>query len=277
MSLVFAAIAPHGTLAVPEAPAAAVDGGEQTQAAMEELSRRFAAASPDATIVLTPHNVHVGGHFAVVVAGTVAGSLADWDAPGVELSSPVDADLAADVVEALGADGIPAVGVSYGANDATAAVAPLDWGALIPLWFMGGRAEPQVPAVVAAPARDRPWDEHVRAGAAIARAAEDSGKRVALVASADHGHAHDPSGPYGFDPASAEYDGRMVELIGEERLAELLELEPGFVDAAKADSFWQLLILHGALEAAGTWRSELLSYEAPTYFGMLCAAYERRM
>jgi aromatic ring-opening dioxygenase LigB subunit len=274
MSLVFAAIAPHGTLAVPEAPTAAVDGAERTQASMEELSRRFAATSPDATIVLTPHNVHVTGHFAVVVAATAAGSLADWDAPGIELSSPVDAELAAGVLAALEAAGIPAVGVSYGANDATAAVAPLDWGALIPLWFMGGRADPQVPAVVASPARDRPWDEHVAAGAAIARAAEASGKRVALIASADHGHAHDPSGPYGFDPASAEYDGRMVELVGEDRLGELLGFDAAFVDAAKADSFWQLLMLHGALGEAGAWRSELLSYEAPTYFGMLCAAYE---
>jgi aromatic ring-opening dioxygenase LigB subunit len=132
-----------------------------------------------------------------------------------------------------------------------------------------------VPAVVASPARDRSWDEHVLAGAAIARAVEASPKRVALIASADHGHAHDPEGPYGFDPASAEYDGRMVELVGEERLGDLLGFDPSFVDAAKADSFWQLLMLHGALETAPDWRSELLSYEAPTYFGMLCAAYER--
>jgi aromatic ring-opening dioxygenase LigB subunit len=274
VSLVFAAIAPHGTLAVPEAPAAAVDGAERTQAAMEELSRRFEAAEPDATIVLTPHNVHVTGHFAVIVAAKLAGTLAEWDAPAIELRCPVDGELAAAVLDALRADGIPAVGVSFGANDASAATAPLDWGALIPLWFMGGRAEPQVPTVVASPARDRPWDEHVRAGAAIARTADASSRRIALVASADHGHAHDPSGPYGFDPAAAEYDRRMVELIGEDRLGELLDLDPGFVDAAKADSFWQLLMLHGALEAARTWRSELLSYEAPTYFGMLCAAYE---
>jgi aromatic ring-opening dioxygenase LigB subunit len=272
MSLVFAAIAPHGTLAVPEAPAAAVDGAERTQAAMEELSRRFDEASPAATIVLTPHNVHVTGHFAVVVAATVSGSLADWDAPGIELACPVDAELAADVVAALERDGIPAVGVSFGANDAAAATAPLDWGALIPLWFMGGRAEPQVPVVVATPARDRPWEEHVRAGAAIAAAAEASAKRVALIASADHGHAHDASGPYGFDPASAEYDGRMVEVVDGDLLPELLTFDPAFVDAAKADSFWQLLMLHGAL-GAREWRSELLSYEAPTYFGMLCASY----
>ena len=275
MSLVFAAIAPHGTLAVPEAPAAAVEGAEKTQAAMEELSRRFTAARPDATIVLTPHNVHVDRHFAVLVAATVAGSLADWEAPGIELACPVDRELAAAVVAALDDDEIPVVGVSFGANDDGAATAPLDWGALIPLWFMGGRFDPQVPAVVASPARDRPWEEHVRAGRAVARAAEASPKRVALIASADHGHAHDPDGPYGFDPASAEYDGRMVEIVGEHRLRDLLDFDASFIDAAKADSFWQLLMLHGALEATNGWRHELLSYEAPTYFGMLCAAYER--
>jgi aromatic ring-opening dioxygenase LigB subunit len=276
MTLVFAAIAPHGTLAVPEAPAAAIEGAEKTQAALEDLSRRFAAAQPDATIVFTPHNVHVEGHFAVLVAGHASGSLADWDAPGIELECTLDTELAADLLAALRADGIPALGVGYGANDSSAATAPLDWGALIPLWFMGGRSDPQVPAVVASPARDRPWEEHVRAGAAIARAAGGSGKRVALIASADHGHAHDADGPYGFDPAAAEYDGRIVELVENDRLGDLLGFDAAFVDAAKADSFWQLLLLHGALQGDEEgWRSEFLSYEAPTYFGMLVASYER--
>ncbi|NUT54793.1 MAG: extradiol ring-cleavage dioxygenase, partial [Thermoleophilia bacterium] len=43
------------------------------------------------------------------------------------------------------------------------------------------------------------------------------------------------------------------------------------VEPAKADSLWQLAVLHGAL--GSTYDVELLSYEAPTYFGMLCAAY----
>ena len=61
-------------------------------------------------------------------------------------------------------------------------------------------------------------------------------------------------------------------LVEANRLAGLLEFDPAFVDAAKADSWWQLLMLHGAL--ADGWRGEFLSYEASTYFGMLCAAYE---
>jgi aromatic ring-opening dioxygenase LigB subunit len=266
VSLVFAAIAPHGTL--PEAP---VENAEKTHEALAELGRRFEVAQPDATVVLTPHNVHVEGHFAVVLAGTLAGALAEFDAPEVSLSCPVDRELATATVVALHDDDIPVVGVAFGANDWAAATAPMDWGVLIPLWVMGGRAEPQVPAVVVSPSRDRPAEEHVRAGAAVARAANESGKRIALIASADHGHAHDPNGPYGFDPAAADFDARVVELVKENRLGDLLGFDPGFVEAAKADSWWQLLMLHGAL--GERWSGEFLSYEASTYFGMLCASY----
>jgi aromatic ring-opening dioxygenase LigB subunit len=266
VSLVFAAIAPHGTL--PEAP---VDTADATHAALAVLGQRFDAARPETTIVLTPHNVHVQGHFAVVLAGTLAGSLAEFDAPDVRLSCPVDVELATQAVVALHDDGIPVVGASFGANDPEAATAPMDWGVLIPLWVMGGRSEPPVPVVVVSPARDLAPQEHVRAGRALARAAEESDKRVALIASADHGHAHDADGPYGFDPAAAEYDAQVVQLVKENRLGGLLELDPGLVDAAKADSWWQLLMLDGAL--GDGWQAEFLSYEASTYFGMLCAAY----
>jgi aromatic ring-opening dioxygenase LigB subunit len=266
VSLVFAAIAPHGSL--PEAP---VEGAERTHEALAELGRRFDAARPEAAIVLTPHNVHVEAHFAVVLAGTLSGRLAEFDAPEVELTCPVDLELATEIVVALHDEGIAVVGASFGANDPTAATAPMDWGVLIPLWYMGGRSDPQVPAVVVSPARDRPLDEHIRAGRVIERAAAASGKRVALIASADHGHAHDPDGPYGFDAAAEAFDARVVELVREDRLDGLLELDPGLVEAAKADSWWQLVMLHGAL--GDDWRGEFLSYEKPSYFGMLCAAY----
>src|SRR5439155_16939539 len=114
-----------------------------------------------------------------------------------------------------------------------------------------------------------PNDVHVRAGVALARATGD--RRVAFVASADHGHGHDPNGPYGFASESQPYDEKIVELVRENRLGELAGVDPEFARAAKADSLWQLLTLHGAI--GDGWRVELLSYEVPTYFGMLCAAF----
>jgi aromatic ring-opening dioxygenase LigB subunit len=258
--IVFGAIAPHGDPAFVE--------GSATRNAFDELGRRLASAEPDVTIVVTPHNVHVEGAFAVITAASLAGSL---DEPELELGCAVDRELAARVLEALREEELPAAGVSYGSNDEALAEMPMDWGTLVPLWFLGGRAKAPAPVVVVSPARDRPLQEHVRAGAAIARACER--RRAALVASADHGHAHDPDGPFGFHPAAAEFDERMVELVGQNRLVDALGLEE-IVGEASADSLWQVLVLHGALD--GGFTSELLSYERPTYFGMLCAAFEQR-
>ena len=271
--LVFAAIAPHGSSAIPGAVAAEEDAlARATQAAMAELGRRFAQARPDSVVILTPHNVHVEGAMAVVTAGSTAGGLADWGAPGISLKATVDRELAEQVKAGLRAAGIPVVGVSFGGNNPHEAVHPMDWAVLIPLWFMGGRADPPVPVVVVSPARDLTPEAHVEAGRAIAEAAAASGKRVALIASCDHGHGHLESGPYGFRPESGIFDDRVVEIVKKDRLADLAAFDIELVKAAAADSWWQMLMLAGATESG--WKGEFLSYEHPTYFGMLCAAYD---
>ncbi len=245
-----------------------------TTAGMQELGRRFTAAEPDVSIVLTPHNIHVEGAMAVIDAGAVSGDLVQWGSP-IALRIPVDRELALSVRDAIRDADIPVVAVSYGANDPTAAVFPMDWAVLIPAHFMGGRSAPQVPVAIVAPARDLADDVHVRAGQAIARAAAASRKRVALIASCDHGHGHDANGPYGFTPKSREFDDAVVGLIREGGGPRFSWLGSAFAREAKADSYWQMLMLEGALGQDG-WKGELLSYEAPTYFGMLCAAYAQR-
>ena len=268
----FACIAPHGSIAVPEAkPKDRPSLANATTAGMQELGRRFSAAEPDVSIVLTPHNIHVEGAMAVIDAAAVAGDLVQWGSQ-ISLRIPVDRQLALSVRDAIREAGIPVVAVSYGGNDPATAVFPMDWAVLIPAHFMGGRSAPQVPVAVVAPARDLADDVHVRAGEAIGRAAAASRKRVALIASCDHGHGHDAKGPYGFTPKSKEFDEAVVSLIRDGDGVRFSRLGSAFAREAKADSYWQMLMLEGALGHDG-WRGELLSYEAPTYFGMLCAAY----
>jgi aromatic ring-opening dioxygenase LigB subunit len=270
--IIFGAIAPHGHHAIPEAcPPEEQAASAATQGAMAELGRRFAAARPDVSIVLTPHNVHVEGHMAVIMAGTVSGDLAMWADGPFALRCSTDRDLGRAAIAALNGAGIPTVGISYGGNDQATANAPMDWGVLVPLWFMGGKSDPQVPTVVISPARDLSREDHFKAGAALAAMAAASGKRVALIASCDHGHGHLANGPYGFEPASAEFDNQIVELVKANRLSALREMDPAFAAKAKADSYWQMAMLNGAIGDA--WQAEFLSYEHPTYFGMLCASF----
>jgi aromatic ring-opening dioxygenase LigB subunit len=221
------AIAPHGD----------VESVPELLAAMEELGRRYDGGT---VVVVTPHNVHVEGHFAVAVSARVG-------------EHAVDRELALQLVRDIRAAGLPVVGVSYGGNDPSEAELPLDWGAEIPLRYV--RAER---IVLVAPARDRPLEEHIRLGEVLALA------DVSLLASADHAHAHSADGPYGFDPAAAEYDRRFRELVATGDFRPLAEL----VDAAKADSLWQLLVLQGF---HGGKPLELLAYAAPAYYGMAVA------
>jgi aromatic ring-opening dioxygenase LigB subunit len=266
--LVFGAIAPHGSIAIAEwctpeqRPLAA-----KTRSAFEELGRRFDVKRPDVTVLFTPHHVHLEKHMAVVTSGAMHGVL-DGGASRVELRAKVDRDLGRAIQTATGAAGVPIIGLSYGGNDPATAVMPMDWATQIPIHFMGRDA---VPIVMVAPARDLSWDLHVAAGRAIAAVAAASPKRIAVVASCDHGHGHDPRGPYGFTPKSKEFDDQVVELVKRNALGDLLKFEATFPTDAKADSFWQMLMLHGAI--GDRWRAEFLSYEAPTYFGMLCAAF----
>jgi aromatic ring-opening dioxygenase LigB subunit len=270
LSLVFAAIAPHGGLAIAEACSPDERSlAALTQAGMEELGQLFAVARPEVVIVATPHNVHIANALGVVIAGRVAGHLAGAP-PSVALDVPSANGLAWLVLEALARAGVPSTGVSFGSNDPEAAVAPMDWGVLIPLWFMGGRQDPPVPLVVVTPARDLSAEEHIAAGKAIAEAAARSGRRVAFIASADHGHAHVEGGPYGYHPSAAKYDALICELVDTGNLAQLTDIPPQLVEDAKADSWWQMLMLHGATQG---WQGRLISYEAPTYFGMLTASY----
>jgi aromatic ring-opening dioxygenase LigB subunit len=257
--IVWAAIAPHGGLVFDQPEAA-------TRLGMEELGRRFAAAEPEAAIVLTPHGLHVDDHFAVVRSVALEGDASRWTEADTHYAGPGEPELAAACIDALQADGLPALGVTFGATAAGASTMPLDWGALIPLWFM------RAPAVVVTPCRARPNIEHVRAGAALALAT--GRRRVALIASADHGHGHTSDGPYGFAAQSAPYDELIQELVSGNRLGELVDRDPAWAVAAKADSFWQLLMLHGAI--GDGFDVELLSYEAPTYFGMLTASFARQ-
>src|SRR5262249_659159 len=221
-----------------------------------------------------PHSIHVEGHFAVVVSGRAAGTL-DEGGEEIELSVPTDNALAGSVLDELKSTDLPALSLSYGGNAAPSTVFPLDWGSLVPWWSLGPREESSLPTVIVVPARCRSADEHVKAGAAMARAIAASDSRVALVASCDQSHAHDANGPYGFHPRGSEFDQLVVDAVEANDLGRLVGVDKQLLEDAKPDAWWQMLMLHGALtETRRRWQAELLSYEAPTYYGMLCAAFE---
>jgi aromatic ring-opening dioxygenase LigB subunit len=184
--------------------------------------------------------------------------------------------------------GIPVAMAGFAGNQRFQSVMPMDWGILTPLWFLGhGRnmpghgnvlADPPAedvgpPAVIITPSRSLPRETLVEFGRAIGAAAAADPRRIAFVASCDWGHTHAETGPYGFHEEAARVDAEIVAAVKSNDLIRLIDLNEDRARDAAIDGLWQTLILAGVLETTPM-PVDFLSYEAPTYYGMLVATWE---
>jgi aromatic ring-opening dioxygenase LigB subunit len=190
----------------------------------------------------------------------------------VKLDFDIDQELATAISDQADELSVPVARYIYGASGGESCFVPLDWGAVVPLYFMGHRFVPKPKLVHCSPMRTLPLATHYEFGRAIGRVIKASDKRIAFIASADQGHAHDANGPYGFDPASAKYDAWMQDVIRNGNLDELLNADPQLVEDGKPDSLWPSLVLAGILKE-NPMQAKLLSYEVNVYFGILCAEF----
>ena len=275
--LIFACIAPHGSMIIPLLGEKGAEKALATRAAMEDLGRRVAAAQPETLVVITPHGHRVDGCFSLLNNRRVQGTLGpepESNGHSFTLTFEVDKELNAAIVEEARALDVPAVRLSYAVPDETQFWQPLDWGVTVPLWFLGALLDPQPRVVIACPDRgNMPWQLFPTFGKSIRLAAESINRRVAFIASADLGHAHDAQGPYGYDIASQQFDTALIDAVKAQDLARLLEFDLDWLKRASTDSYGQILNLYGAIRGTN-FKGELLSYEVPTYFGMMCVAYE---
>lgn len=267
MPLIYACIAPHAGDLIPET----VEDQKMistTRQSMYRLGATLEALAPEVIVLINPHGFRVHGALSVSVAERAR---ADWS-PDVRLDFEMDAVLAHAIADKATEMNLPVVKYIYGASGGPECFIPLDWGAVVPLYFFGHRFTSQPKLVHLSPMRTLPFATHYDFGRVAGRLIKDSALRIAVVASADQGHAHDANGPYGYDPASAHYDTWMQDVIRNGNLDQLLEADPDVVENGKPDSLWPSLILAGILKENPR-PAKLLSYEVHVYFGILCAEF----
>ena len=273
MGIVFACIAPHAAETIPQLAGDKLEAFNKTREGMKKIAKLVRKLKVDTLVVATPHNVRLWKRIGVVTTEFSEGEL-KTESGSIRARFSCNRQLAREVLRLSEELKLPVIGVDYGTAEGAFSCMPMDWGSLIPLWFLGLQSK-KPRAVLVTPSREIPMDNLVKFGSLIAEAADNLEERTGFVASADHAHTHALDGPYGFSPTSVEFDQLVRKAVEENNLRELLNLEPELVEAAKPDSLWQIAILVGILDRVPL-RGRLLSYQAPTYFGMLCAAYTPR-
>jgi aromatic ring-opening dioxygenase LigB subunit len=262
---VFSCIAPHGGEIIPELQGSQPMRMSLTRESLIRLGIEMNNANPDTIIVLTPHGTRINGQFSISDSERMEGTVAENE-DTFKMNKKIDRILAKNIAEEVTKANLPVGTINYATATGPFSCLPLDWGAIVPLRFM-----PDVPIVVITPSRELSYEKHLQFGKALRMAVQASQKRIGLIASCDWSHTHDENGPYGYHLAAKELDQEVVTLIRQNQLEKMSDFTDDFVDAAKPDGIWQTLILAGAILPEER-QVKLLSYEAPTYFGLLCAS-----
>jgi len=268
MTLIYACIAPHAGDLIPET-VKDIDTVARTRQSMQEMGAKLEGLAAEVIVIINPHGFRVENAMSISMTER---AIADWS-PNVKLEFDMDVELAHSIADKATEMNVPLVRYIYGSSGGSDCFIPLDWGAVVPLYFMGHRYKSKPKIVHISPMRLLPYQMHYDFGRAIGQVLKASEKRVALIASADQGHAHNINGPYGYDAASAEYDQWMQGIVRSNRLDELLTVPPKLVEDGKPDSLWPTLVLAGALKE-NPMQVRFLSYEVNAYFGILCAEFQ---
>jgi aromatic ring-opening dioxygenase LigB subunit len=283
MPLVAAAIAPHGWTIIPELGDDVEDGGE-TPAQMRAMDTLFRERGVEVVVIAGPHGIRVDGSFALVAAARAAGTI-HWGDRQIEANVPCDRVLVDAIAARAAGDDLPVARVGFAGNRADQAVVPLDWGAMVPLWFLGhdgnepgsGDVLAHPPshdrgpaAVLIVPSRSLPREKMVEFGRMLAHVFAADLRPIGFVASCDWAHTHSEDGPYGWDEAAERVDAIVRDAIERNALLDLIDLPEGDVEHAAIDGLWQTLVLAGVQQET-PFELDLRSYEAPTYYGMIVA------
>jgi aromatic ring-opening dioxygenase LigB subunit len=275
MTLNYACIMPHGGDIIPQLAVRKTEHlFEKTRESVRRIARDIREVRPDTIVIASPHNLRLQGKIGIVTSENTTGQLNGPGRRKVRLSLKCDREFAQDLLQESARYHLPIVGANYGTAEGLASNMPMDWGTLVPMWFVAKEQRIKAGTVIVTPSREIPLGQNIAFGMAIAQMAEKRKKRVAFIASADQAHAHKKSGPYGYHPSAARYDEFVSQAIRRNRIGSLVRLTRRFVENAKPDSLWQMAILAGITRVVRM-QGNLLSYALPSYYGMICASFVR--
>src|SRR5947209_17748858 len=143
--IVFACIAPHGSMIIPLLGEKDAEKALATRSAMEELGKRIAASKPETIVLVTPHGHRIDNCFSLLNNKRVQGTLGpepESSGNSFTLSFEVDRELNDAIFNEAHVLDVPVSCVYYAVDEDTQFYMPLDWGALVPIMYLGAPLNP---------------------------------------------------------------------------------------------------------------------------------------
>jgi MEMO1 family protein len=261
--IVFAGIAPHPPIMVPEVGREAIAEVRGSIEAMREFTERIIGSGAETVVIISPHAPLDARAFVAYQESELYGDFANFRAPEARVAAPLDEELLAEIASVAASESFEVAGLRGH---------ELDHGTMVPLYFLqrnGWRGR-----VVALGYTFLSNEAHLRFGHCIKRAAEKIGRRVAFVASGDLSHRLKPEAPAGYEPQAHLFDEEIVGSVRTCAPQRIIDIDQNLRKLAGECGYRSLLVALGVTEGASP-ACEVLHYEAPFGVGYLTAQFTR--
>lgn len=251
---------PHPPILIPEIGLSRRDALKETLQALNQVAGEFAATAPEVVIVITPHGPVFEDAFALLLEAQVRGDFGAFRCPQVRMTFSTHCPLAETILKEAARAGLSAVGLNARNAQDYSIDLRLDWGALVPLYFLQ-KAYPSFQVVILGTSGLPPADLY-RFGRVLRTAAEALSLSAVVAASGDMSHRLQEDGPYGYHPSGPKLDAALAALIQAGDPEGLADLDPSLIreGAACATASWLMGL--GALDGC-TLDARWLAYEGP--------------
>jgi AmmeMemoRadiSam system protein B len=258
--IVFAGIAPHPPLLVPEVGGDRLESVAGSRQALRDFSARLVRSGADVIVLISPHSPLDLKAFLARSTAHLSGDFRDFGAPRVALTFENDLVLLDAIKQAAEREGLDVRDIK--------SFHPLDHGALVPLYYIAEAGWRGPITVLGFTLQSN--DKHLGFGRSIRKAAESLHRRVALVASGDLSHRLAIDGPYEYEPTAHLFDEQIVNSIDAQNPAGVLDIDSDLKDRAGECGYRSILIALGAVDDQQP-RFKVLSYEGPFGVGYMVA------
>jgi AmmeMemoRadiSam system protein A/AmmeMemoRadiSam system protein B len=258
-SLVFAGIAPHPPIMVPEVGRDAIAEVRNSIDGMADLARRIIASEAETVVLISPHAPLETSAFVAYDGPQLYGDFANFRAPTATAHAELDDELLIEITRVAAEQELVVMRIRG---------FDLDHGTAVPLYFLqrhgwNGR-------VVALGYTFLSSEAHLRFGKCVRAAIEKLGRRVAFVASGDLSHRLKPGAPAGYNSEAHLFDEEVVAAIRACQVNRIVDIDQDLRRTAGECGYRSMLVAIGVTEGTDS-KCEVISYEAPFGVGYLVA------
>lgn len=271
MSIVFAGLAPHPPLLIPEIGRSERDLISLTDQGLTKLAGLMLNSEPDLLIVISPHGSVFSDAIAILHKPVLLGNFGQFGAPQVSLEEKIDLQFASELEKAAENRGIMVALLNEKKIRQYRIDGNLDHGIMVPLHYLRkiGLETSLVPITIGM----LPYEDLYFFGTLIGKVSKRLGKKVGVIASGDLSHRLTPSAPAGYNPHGQEFDEFLVKALKKYEIEKLFAVDSKLIEKAGECGLRPLILMLGALDGLKI-KSEVISYEGPFGVGYCVAAFQ---